>query len=146
MSYCCLIQAKIVCDAPDSFAGEQPPFDYSDQFVGEFRRAALLSVCDDGQDRWLAPTEEYQSAIDTVLNRCLDKGHYMGDEDSEDREDRKAAYDDLCSECPAMYSNIGSGSYNAKKSELLDLLAETLDEDTVSEVADQLHIEIEESV
>lgn len=97
-------------------------------------------VCDDGQDRWLAPTEEYQSAIDTVLNRCLGKGRYMGDEDSEDR---KAAYDDLCSDCPALYSNIGSGSYNSKKSELLDLLAETLDEDTVAEVAERLHIEIE---
>ncbi len=97
-------------------------------------------VCDDGQDRWLAPTEDYQSAVDTVLSRCLDKGCYLSDEDSEDR---KAAYDDLCSDCPALYSNLGAGSYNVKKSELFDLLAETIDEDTVAEVAERLHIEAE---
>lgn len=98
-------------------------------FIGEY------VVCDDGQDRWLATADDYQDGLNAVLASAI-KGQY--DKDDND------AYSDLCGECPAMYSNIGSGEYNERVPELLALLRETLDDEQVEELCRELNIDVAE--
>lgn len=95
-------------------------------------------LVDDEADRWLAEKDEFVDGLKAVLYAVVEKGRFMDDDDA------SAPYDYLCNECPALYSRIGSGTYNNKTADLLALLAETLDDSDVEEITDYLGIEIEE--
>lgn len=111
-------------------------------FAGLSQRGLTLTIIgdhvivDDGQDRWLATMSDYQDALNTVLVTAIEKGYDLDESD---------AYDDLCSACPAMYSNIGCGEYNNKKEELLVILRESHDEAEIEQICDELLINLQEN-
>ena len=96
-------------------------------------------LVDDEADRWLAEKDDYVDALKAVITAVVEKGHYL-----DDSEGMSAPYDALCRECPALYSRSGCGRHNDDEPALLKMLAETLDEDKVNEIAEYLGIDIEE--
>lgn len=113
-------------------------------FAGKKREGGLcLSfyvkylIVDDGQDRWLGEVEDYQSALDDVCKKAME-GKY-GDDGISD------AYSDLCSDCGAMYSRIGTGEYNGNIGELVAELGKTLSRGTIGEICEELGIDLDDA-
>lgn len=97
-------------------------------------------LVDDGSDRWIASEADFQESLDTVINAALD-GVYDADD-----EGKKEAYDDLCYECDALYSRIGTGKYNRDLPGLRDLLADCCDEDEIADLFREICEEVPEYV
>jgi hypothetical protein len=96
-------------------------------------------IVDDDQDRWLCHEVDYQEACDKVLADAV-AGKYTDDDGDGEW------YSDLCGECQALYSRIGSGLHNDDVPGLEKLLLQDLAEEQVQEIFGELGIEIEEEV
>lgn len=80
-------------------------------------------IVDDGQDRWTAARENFDEALESVIESVLD-GSINPDPD----EGYQPAYDKLCTACGCLYSNIGSphdidSLIDEMESDVIDMLA-----------------------
>lgn len=100
-------------------------------------------VVDDEQDRWLTTVDDYRHSLDCVISSAL-AGRYKSDDDRSGMPvDMGDAYSDLCS-TGCMYSNIGSGDYNDRLSDLLTELRESLSDAEVEKICEELQIDVAE--
>jgi hypothetical protein len=85
-------------------------------------------LVDDDSDKWIAYFDDYDDALEYIIKDVI-SGNIV---------DICDCYNDLCYECPAMYSRIGSGEYNKN----LDNFVEVLKKNKVTD--DQIKIIFEE--
>lgn len=98
-------------------------------------------LVDDGADRWISTYDDFDSALFSVITAALNGKYYSEDR----REARKDAYDALCSDCPCLYSRIGSGAHNNDLPSLVVELESDLDEDQIAEIFEEIGEEVPES-
>lgn len=90
------------------------------------RRMGEFTIVEDGQDRWIQHTEDYNVACENFLETVLEGGF-----------DRAEGYEDtdwysyFCQECGCVYSQIGSPS---NKQSLIDELGEGEHADEILEL------------
>jgi hypothetical protein len=91
-------------------------------FVGKSKNGGLtltrydgIILVDDDYDKWLANFIDYDDSLEGVIEAIL-CGKLDGDISD--------CYNQLCSDCPALYSRISSGEYNGDLSELVEYLKE----------------------
>lgn len=91
-------------------------------------------IVDDGHDRWIALRDQFDEALEDVIESVLD-GSMTPDPD----ENHRWAYDSLWRKCGCLYSRIGSPS------DIYDLVAELECEDEMMlEIFDALALEDED--
>ena len=63
------------------------------------------TIIDDGEDRWIAETDEVEECIEELMGEILD-----GSVEPDPEEGYQPAYDRLCTHCECLYTRIGSAS------------------------------------